>query len=599
MFYKSIVGLYETLGNTSQRLEKTSHISQLIKDARPEELKNIILLSQGKIFPPWEDKKIGVASKLVIKAISKVTGISDSKIENEWKKQGDLGNVAQSLISVKKQSSLFQKELTIDEVISNLKSLASEEGKGSVESKISIISDMLIHSTPTEAKYIVRTVLDNLRIGVGSGSMRDAIIWAFFSDLLGLKYNPEKNDIDLSEENRARYNEISGKVQLAYDICNDFAEIAILLKKSGIEGLDTIKFEPGKPSNVMLYQKAKNIQEAFEIVGKPAAFEFKYDGFRMAVHKKGTEINIFTRRLENVTEQFPDVIRSLQNNIDADSCILEGEAVGLDKEGKYVPFQNVSERIRRKYDIEELSQKFPMELNLFDIIYYNGKSLITEPFKKRRKYLESIVKQEKGKIVLSKQIITSDEKEAKEFYELSLKLGEEGVMAKNLDAIYKPGARVGYGIKIKPVMEPLDLVIIGAEWGEGKRSGWLTSYYLACSDNGELKEIGKVSTGLKEIDSEGETSFRQLSKLLEPLIMKSSGKIVELRPEIVIEVGYEEIQKSVSYSSGYALRFPRFLRLRNEDKSVEDINSAEDVERLFKEQRGRIDGKMRSVQQKD
>jgi DNA ligase-1 len=586
MLYKELVGIYEKLDSTSKRLEKIFYISELIKKTEAKELGKIMLMSQGKIFPELDDRKIGVASKIVIKAITKATGISEDKIEDEWKKAGDLGDVAEILIKRKKQSSLFPKELTLTEVFNNLQSLPAMEGKGSVDSKLNLISDMFIHATPIEAKYLARTLVDNLRIGIGAGSMRDALVWAFFSDELNLKFNYETNEIEFSEDKRKEYNEIVERVRHAYDMTNDFGKVAVCLKEKGIKGLDELNLEVGKPINVMLFQKAKNIAEAFVTVGKPAALEFKYDGFRMAVHKTGDVLRIFTRRLEDVTMQFPDVIVNLQGKISADSCIIEGEAVGIDSKGRYLPFQNVSERIRRKYDIKTLSEKYPMELNLFDIIYLNGKSLINTPFIERRKLLEKTITTQKGKIVLSRQIITSDEKEAEEFYAESLKEGQEGIMAKSLEAIYKPGARVGFGLKIKPTMEPLDLAIIGAEYGEGKRSGWLTSFDLACNQDGEFLEIGKVSTGLKELEEQG-VSYTELTKLLKPLITKSKGKYVEVRPEIVIEVGYEEIQRSPTYSSGYALRFPRFLRLRVGDKTTDDINTIEDVERLYSQQRGR------------
>jgi DNA ligase 1 len=587
MLYKEIVELFENISSTSKRLQKTFYISELIKKTGIEDLEKATLMIQGKLFPEWDDRKIGIASKLVIKAINKATGISEEKIEEEWKKEGDLGNVAEILVKKKKQSSLFPRQLTLKEVFDNLRSLAELEGKGSVDTKLTLISDMLIHASPKEAKYLIRTLADNMRVGVGKGTVRDAVVWAYFSEELGIKYDPSMNDIQLTAEKQEEYNEITEKIQSAYDLISDIGKVAQIIKQKGISGLDELSLEPGNPINVMLFQKAKDIEDAFSIVGRPAAFEYKYDGFRMQIHKIKDKIRIFTRRLEDVTEQFPEVIGFIKENVKSDNLILDAEAVGLDPiTKKYVAFQSISQRIKRKYDIEEVSKKFPIELNVFDIIFYEGETLINTPFKKRRDILKKIVKEEKSKIVLAKQIVTSDNKEAEKFYKESLSLGEEGVMAKNLEGIYKPGARVGYGVKIKPIMEPLDLVIIGAEYGEGKRSGWLATFYIACSEDGEMREIGKVSTGLKELEEEG-VSFKEITELLKPLITKSSGKYVEVRPEIVIEVGYEEIQKSPGYSSGYALRFPRFLRLRKDDKTVDDINTLQDVERLYEQQRGR------------
>lgn len=585
MLYKELVELYEKLDSTSKRLEKTYYLSKLIKKTGKENLREIILLARGKIFPDWDESKIGISTKIAIKAINKTTGISEKDIIREWKKLGDLGDVSEALIKKKKQTSLFSKELTVNQVFLSLQSLALSAGKGSIDEKLNIICDLLINSSPREAKYLVRTIIDNMRIGIGSSTIRDAIVWAYFSEELGIIYDSENITITVSD--RERYNEYIEKIQHAYDLTNDFAKVTELIKEKGIEGIDKLSLELGYPVNVMLFQKAKSIEDAFNSVGRPAAFEYKYDGFRVQVHKSGSDIKLFTRKLEEVTQQFPEIVSSVKTSVNSSNIILDAEAVGYDpKTKKYIPFQNISQRIRRKYYIHEMAEKFPVELNVFDILYLDGKNLLSEPFEKRRALLEKIIDKKEKKIVLAKQIITDKNKEAEEFYQASLKLGEEGVMAKSLQGKYKPGSRVGYGVKIKPILEPLDLVIVGAEYGEGKRSGWLTSFILACSDNGDFKEIGRVSTGLKELEEEGIT-FKNMTELLKPLITKSKGKSVEVSPEIVIEVGYEEIQKSINYDSGYALRFPRFLRLRTDEKTVKEINTLEDVEKYYYEQRSR------------
>ncbi|MCX6707583.1 MAG: ATP-dependent DNA ligase, partial [Candidatus Woesearchaeota archaeon] len=353
-------------------------------------------------------------------------------------------------------------------------------------------------------------------------------------------------------------------------------------KKDGIKGLDRIGLNVGQPIKVMLYPKAKDIADAFERVGKPAAFEYKYDGFRIQAHKNNDRITLFTRRLDEVTKQFPEVVEYIKKNVKGKSFVLDSEAVGFDqKTGKYLPFQSISQRIKRKYDIDSMAKQFPVELNVFDIVSYDGKNMMQEPFRKRRELLNKIVTQVVKKIVLAKQIITDSEKEAKEFYEESLRMGEEGIMAKTLDGIYNPGRRVGYGVKIKPTMETLDLAIVGAEWGTGKRSGWMSSFVLACrdSDTGEFLEIGRVGTGIKELEGSGIT-FENLTEMLKPLIIEEKGRDVKIRPKIVIEINYEEIQKSPTYSSGFALRFPRLVRLR-EEKGAKDVSELSYVKDLY------------------
>ena len=341
----------------------------------------------------------------------------------------------------------------------------------------------------------------------------------------------------------------------------------------------------GRPVKVMLALKVKDVREGFERCGKPAEFEYKLDGFRIQAHKNGKEIILFTRRLENVTKQFPEVVEFIKKNVKGDEFIIDSEAVGYSqKTGKYLPFQSISQRIKRKYDIEDMAEKFPVELNIFDILYYNGKNLLNEGFVKRRELLEKIVKQEKRKIILAKKFVTDDEKEVEKFYKEAINSGNEGLMIKKLDSPYKPGARVGHMVKLKPTLENLDLVIVGAEWGTGKRATWLSSFTLACvDDDGNFLEIGKVGTGIKEKEEEG-VSFKQLTEELKPLITNQKGREVKTKPKVVVEVTYGEIQKSPTYSSGYALRFPRVVKLRL-DRGPDECSTLNMVEDFYYSQK--------------
>jgi DNA ligase-1 len=586
MEYRNLVDLYQKIESTSKRLEKTFLVSEFLKTTDIDELSCIILLLQGRLFPPLDERKLGIAARLVVKSLNKALGITEDDIEREWKKTGDLGLTAENLSKRKKQVTLFSQKLTIAKVFSNLRKLSAMEGAGTVNQKVSLVAELLTSASPEEARYVIRTVLEDLRVGIGEGVLRDAIVWAFFENSIHLNYDPASRTI--SPENRELYNVYVEAVQEAYDVLNDFSEVAKIAKASGIPGLKNVGVAVGKPLKVMLYQKATGIADAFERVGKPAAIEYKYDGFRMQAHKENGKIRIFTRRLEEVTGQFPEVVEYVKKFVDADSFILDGEAVGYDKATKkYLAFQNISQRIKRKYDIEKMADDFPVELNLFDIMSLDGKTLLKLPFKERRAMLEGIVKPQQYKIVLSKKIITSDEPDAERFYRESLAAGNEGVMFKNLDGVYKPGSRVGYGVKVKPVMESLDLVIVGAEWGEGKRSGWLTSFTLACfdPDTGSFLEIGKVGTGVKEKVELG-VSFEELTELIKPHITQEKGRSITAKPVVVVEVNYEEIQKSPTYSSGYALRFPRVVRIRD-DRMPEECSDLSLVEDLYSTQRSR------------
>jgi DNA ligase-1 len=281
-------------------------------------------------------------------------------------------------------------------------------------------------------------------------------------------------------------------------------------------------------------------------------------------------------------------VQKIAKQVRGENFIIDAEVVGIDqKTKKYLPFQSISQRIKRKYDIQEIAEKFPVEINVFDVLFCEGKSLLKIPFIERRNILKRIITEIPHELKMAEQLITEDNAAAEKFYKSSLDAGNEGIMVKNLQGIYKPGSRVGFGVKVKPTMDTLEVVIVGAEWGEGKRGQWLASFVVAVRDpeTNSFLEIGRVGTGIKEKVEEG-VSFEQLTQLLQPLIIEEKGREVAVKPEIVIEVDYEEIQKSPTYSSGFALRFPRLVKLRT-DRSAEDINTVEDVAMLAGSQRGR------------
>lgn len=584
MKYSELVGVYERLESTSKRLEKTFILSEFLKTA--DDLERVMLLVAGRVFPAWDQRELGMAAKLVLKAVSVATGASSEKIEDMWKEKADLGLVAFELTNKKSQSTLFSQSLSVQKVFDNLRKLSELEGLGTVDRKLQLVAELLTSAEPREAKYIIRTVIGDLRVGLGDGTVRDAIVWAFFGSNARVNYNQEKNELVISDDERLEYDKYVTLVQEAIDVANDFSVVAKLAKSRGESGLSDISLLPGRPTKMMLFQKAKDVVDAFEIVSKPAAFEEKYDGFRLQIHKSNGKIKLYTRRLEEVTAQFPDVVKFL-SNVTADEYILDAEVVGVDVlSRKYLPFQSISQRIRRKYDIEEVARKFPVQVNVFDALYVNGNSLLKVQFSERREILQKIVSGNND-LKLASQLITDNVEVAEEFYKKSLVAGNEGVMAKNLSSFYKPGSRVGFGVKIKPTMDTLEVVIVGAEWGEGKRGQWLSSFVIAVrnSETNEFVEIGRVGTGIKEKVEEG-VSFEQLTQLLLPLIVEEKNREIKVRPEIIIEVDYEEIQKSPTYSSGFALRFPRLVKLRS-DRSSEDINTIEDVRQLSEGQRGR------------
>ncbi len=566
MNYQKLADLYEELSGTTKRLEKIDILSKFLKNLQETD-KEVMYLLLGDIYPEYDERRTGISEQIAIKAISKATGIDTKKVVHEWKEMGDLGKVSEKLTLHKKQSTLHSHILTTEKVLENLRKLPELEGKGTVNKKLSLITELLTSASPKEALYLVRTLIGDLRIGVQENTVRDAMTEAF--------YEKSKNTSEI--------------IQKAIDKANDLAVVFGIAKKEGLNELKKISLKIGQPIKAMLPKKVANIKEGFKEVGKPCALEFKYDGFRMLIHKKKGEVTLFTRSLENVTKQFPEVVEYVQKYVKGETCILDSEAVGYDKKTKeYTDFQKISQRIRRKYDIEKLRNQLPIELNVFDILYYNGKSQLDEPFEKRTKLLRKIVADHPYKIISSKQLITGDEKKAKEFYKHALENNQEGVMMKNLKSPYRPGRRVGNMVKMKPEERDLDLVITGAEYGTGKRSGWLSSFILSCKGNDKYLEVGKMGTGIKEkstADTGVGISFKELTDKLKQYIIKEDGKKVQIKPKIVVAVTYQEIQKSPNYNSGYALRFPRFTALRTGDKPLSEIATLKEIEKDFLHQK--------------
>ena len=564
MKYSILAETYSELEKIPSKLKKTEIIANLFKETPASLLEAVTLLIQGRVFPSWSEKEVGVAEQLMLKAIAKAVGISVEDVVKDYKKSGDLGTTVESLVSKKRQRTLGAEQLTVGKVFANLQAISEHSGSGSQDRKLDLIAELLSQATALEAKYIARTVLEQLRIGVAEGLVRDAVASA---------YNVSVDD-----------------VEGAWNLLPDFGEVAKVAKEDGEKGLKKFKLRLGTPFIVQLAEKSPGLKEAITSF-KKVILEYKYDGMRTLIHKKGEKIWLFTRNLENITVAFPDLVQMARKQIKAEDCVLDGETIGLDKKtGKPVPFQQLSTRIKRKYDIEKAFGEIPIEVNLFDIVYLDGKNLMDLTFEERRKYLEKAVK-ETDKFHIAKGFVTSDLKEAETFYKEALKAGEEGVIVKDMEALYVPGRRVAGGwLKIKPVMESLDVVIVGGTWGTGKRAGTIGSLHLAIREpeTGRFLECGMLGTGLKEKKSEqaGSATLKEMTKLLKPLVESEDGSLVRFKPKIVIEVAYEEIQKSPTYVSGYALRFPRFIRIRF-DKGPDEADDLNRMEKLYKQQKGR------------
>jgi len=543
----------ERIENISSSLAITQEVATFLRTLDEGELAVCPLLLMGTVFAEWKGLELGVGKSLLYTALSTASGWSPHKLDELLREIGDIGRMAEEALKNRTQRTLLstfgsEGALSVLEVYDVLERIARAEGKGSQGQKVRHLEYLFSSCSPLEARYLARLVMGEMRIGVGEGIVRDAIAQAF----------------DVSSED----------VERAYMFTGDLGEVAVLAMKGGGEGLKNVKIRLFRPIRVMLAQIAPSISAAFEEM-KEAAVEWKYDGARVQVHKKDGEIRIFSRRLEEVTRPLREVADALQSCIDAKEAVLDGEAVAYDPSGRPRAFQYVLRRFRRKYEIEKKSEEIPIHLFLFDCLHVDGRLLIDEPLTERRRMLEGIVRDSEV-VSVAKQVLTSDDEEASTVYHEALDAGHEGIMLKKPSSPYIPGRRGKHWLKVKPLMETLDLVVVGADWGEGKRAHFLSSYYLACieDDTGRLLEVGKVATGTTE------EQLSEITEMLKPLIISEEGTYVKLEPVKVFEVAYEEIQRSPNYPSGYALRFPRFVRVR-EDKSPEEADTLSRIEELY------------------
>lgn len=548
MLYRELVDIYEKLTSTPSKLEKRDILSDFLLVVPDEILPFITGLLAGYVFPKWTEKELGIGPKLLLKVVSKITGITEKKVEELVHSSGDFGEGIERAIEQKKQQTFFDANIEITYLMDLFEKVSSYSGKGSQDKKIKYLSKLFSAASPIEARYLSRIILEQMRTGAAEGIILDAI--SKFSDI------PRKD------------------VEKAYLLTNDLGLIA-LYSRRGISELSKLNVTVGRPLKPMLAQIAGSIDLALNDIDEPE-MEVKYDGARIQVHKSGENIKIFSRRLENITQALPEVFSELKITILPENIICEGEVVAY-KDGKIAPFQYVLRRLRRKHQISELSEKIPLKLFLFDCLLVENRSLIDLPLKERRNILISSIK-ESEIVKIAENIVSKDPFEIKEFYDKSVKDGHEGIIIKDYLSQYQPGARGKKWLKIKRTLETLDLVVIGAEWGEGRRKKWLSSLLLGIrNEEGNFLPIGKVATGLSD------ELFNELTEQLTPLILEEKGKIVTLMPKIVVEVLYDEIQYSPKYESGFALRFPRVIRIRD-DKDAYDSDTISRAYEIYESQ---------------
>ncbi len=547
----SFAELCQRVEGVSGSLEKIDLVAAFLKNLDDDDLAVASGFIMGDLFSPSMDLVMGVGPSILYEAMARACGCSTERISDMLRATGDPGLVASAAVDKKKPigfaAFIKDEPLSIKEVYQRLVAVARASGKGSQDAKVKNLQYLFSQATPLEAQYIARLAIEDMRIGIGEGGVRDAIAQAFSQD--------------------------ASKVERAYNLTNDIGLVAVNARKGTLADLNVLINHPIK---MMLAQVGEGISASMQELGS-AAIEWKYDGARVQIHKDGKRVRIFSRRLEDVTRSLPEIVR-LAQEVRADKAILDGEVVAIGKDSRPLAFQEILKRFRRKYNVEKQAKETPLHLFLFDLIYLDGQSTVDLPLTRRRELLEGIA----DPSILADQVISDSVQKAEEIYHQALEKGHEGLILKNSMSVYAPGKRGKNWLKIKPVMETLDLAVIGAKWGEGRRASFLGSYRLACLDEAtsKLLDIGWVATGLTD------EALAELTELFRELILVQNGMEVELKPAVIFEVAYEEIQKSQSYSSGYALRFPRLVRVRD-DKSLEEADSLERVESLYRVQRGR------------
>ena len=548
MKYQELVNVYEALGATTKRLEKTDILADFFKRVEEEDLEKITLMALGSVFPSWSEEEQGIGDKLVMKAVGDAVGVSVDVVEDAIRDEGDIGAAAEKLYTKKAQMTFFSQPLTVKFVYNQLRKLATISGSRSTARKISNILELLSSASGKEAKYICRTILEELRIGVGEGIIRDAISQAF--------------DVDKAVAERAHM------------LTNDLGLVAKVAKLEGEDGLKKLTLIPGRPVKPMLAQLSEGIDISVEEMGC-ALCETKYDGFRTQFHKKGDEITLFTRRLENVTHAFPDAVDFIRRGFPDEDFIAEGEIVGF-RDNKPLPFQTVLQRVRRKYDIHDAMKNVPIKIFLYDLLYFK-EPVVDEPIIKRREILENAVDTSIDELNLSDIVKVGPENidDAVELFNKSIAGGHEGIMIKNCAEPYIPGIRGKKMLKFKAEPETLDAVIVGGTKGIGKRGEFIGSYEIALRDEyGDLQTITKIGSGLSDDD------LADLTRQMKELIISEKGTHITVQPKIVLEIKYSEIVKSPEYPAGYSLRFPIVKGIRT-DKGVEDIDTIERLESMY------------------
>jgi DNA ligase-1 len=586
MRFVKLVEIFEKIEATTKRLEMTSMLVDLINETPRDEIGKVAYLIQGKLYPDYMGIELGVAEKLLTKAVAEVVARTESQIEADYKKTGDLGLTVEKLLQKKSQAALFKSALDVATLYNTFDKIAHAAGSGSVDLKIRLLARLLNDASPIEGKYIARMAVGKLRLGVADMTVLDALAIAYGGDKIARE-----------------------PIERAYNLSSDLGYVAEVVARDGLDGIKKFKITVGRPIRPMLCERLPSAQEILEKLGGAGAAEYKYDGLRIQAHIEAKKVHLFSRRLENITDQFPDVARLLLNSIRAREAIVEGECVAVDPNtGDMLPFQVISQRRGRKYEVEQMAEEVPVTVFLFDILSVNGKDLTLTPYLERRKELVKVTKQSEH-LTVAEQMKARDPEKLEELMDQAVAAGCEGLVVKNISdaSVYQAGARGWLWIKYKrsykaEVQDTFDLVPVGAFAGRGKRAGSYGALLMAVynAENDIFETLCKLGSGFTDEDLANLPKIMELSldKRKHPRVNSLMQPDVWFIPSMVLEVAADEItlsplhtccRNSVRAGSGLALRFPRFTGNWRKDKAPEDATGSPEVLEMYKKQLKKIE----------
>ncbi len=585
MLYSDLAETFDRLESTGSRLEMTSILAEFFRRADKGELRSIVYLSQGKLHPDFVPGVLGMADRLVMKAIAKASGNPDDKVEKLTIETGDMGQVAETMISRKKQMALFSEELTVARVVRGLTTIENADGKDSQDTKQKTLAGLLHDSGPLEARYLCRTVTGRMRVGAADLTILDALAEAF-----------------ATKEDRPA-------IERAFNVTCDIGLVAETIANGGMDAVRTISVKVGSPVKVMLAERLPSISEVVEKMGGRCAMEYKYDGIRVQAHIGRDSVKLYSRRLEDLTSNFPDIAEALRARCGHDEAIIEGECVAIDPEtGFMLPFQNVTHR-RKKHGMDEAVRDVPVRIFMFDMLYADGEDWTPRPYLERRAALEEGFEIGDNVQMTTMRMVGSPE-EGEEFFANAIGARCEGIMAKSVapDSVYRAGSRGFLWIKYKKdyqqaLTDSFDLVVVGAFYGMGKRAGRYGALLMAAYDGetGRFETVCKLGTGFDD------AFLDAIPALLDGSLSESKPSSVDaemvpdvwFEPNVVLEVLAAEITLSPIHTAakdvlkegaGLGIRFPRFTGRVRDDKTPEQCTSVSEIIEMFEMQVHDSDG---------